>query len=141
MSKNAILQELEDQHLKKDAPLIHVGDTVAVTIRVKEGDKVRFQKHQGIVTEFCNKGNIANFTIRKLSGGYGVNLSYNIHSDMVEKIETLRTGKVRQSRLQYLRGTAGKAAKVKELGRKRTSFRKALKQPPVKAEAEKQPEA
>lgn len=98
-----------------ELPEFGPGDTVNVHLRIKEGDKERIQQFQGTVIQIRNKGgNGATFTVRKVSNGVGVERIIPMISPNIAKIEVLRRGKVRRSRLFYLRGKTGKAAKVRE---------------------------
>jgi len=90
------------------------GDTVRVHVRVVEGEKERSQLFQGVVTNIRGSGTRQSFTVRKISGGIGVERTFPLHSPTVAKIELSRTGKVRRAKLFYLRGLKGKAAKVTE---------------------------
>ncbi|MCE3010157.1 MAG: 50S ribosomal protein L19 [Proteobacteria bacterium] len=88
------------------------GDTVNVFVKVKEGEKERTQVYKGIVTKLQGSGASRSFTVRKISAGVGVERTFPFNSPAVEKVETLTTGKVRRSRLYFLRGLEGKAAKI-----------------------------
>ncbi len=90
------------------------GDTIRVHKRIKEGDKVRVQMFQGTVIQRRGSGTGASFTVRKLSGGIGVEQVFPLHSPNVTKVEVLRRGKVRRAKLYYLRGLTGRSARVKE---------------------------
>ena len=90
------------------------GDTVRVHVRVIEGEKERSQIFHGVVTNIRGSGIRSSFTVRKVSGGIGVERTFPLHSPSVAKIELDRTGKVRRAKLFYLRGLRGKAAKVEE---------------------------
>ena len=108
---------IEKNMPEKEAPSITVGDTVRVHLKVKEGNRERIQIFEGTVTKRQNGGVRETFTVRKISGGVGVEKSWPLHSPNVEKIEVVRFGKVRRAKLNYLRQRTGKAAKVKELVR------------------------
>ncbi len=90
----------------------NTGDTVNVFVKVKEGEKERTQLYKGIVTKIQGAGAARSFTVRKISAGVGVERTFPFASPIIEKVELLSTGKVRRSRLFYLRGLQGKAAKV-----------------------------
>ena len=109
-----IIKELEKEQLKSEVPSFNVGDTVKVHGKIKEGEKERIQIFEGIVTKIQNGGARTTFTVRKTSGGVGVDKTWPLHSPNVEKVEVVRRGKVRRARLNYLRDRVGKAAKVKE---------------------------
>ncbi|MCL2054975.1 MAG: 50S ribosomal protein L19 [Oscillospiraceae bacterium] len=100
--------------MKKDAPEIHVGDTVKVHVRIREGEKSRIQIFEGTVIAKKHGGVNETFTVRRLSRGCGVERVFPVHSPVVDKVETVRLGKVRRAKLYYLRKRVGKAAKVKE---------------------------
>jgi len=114
---NNIIDMLEKEQMRTDIPDFGPGDTVRVHVKIKEGDKERIQVFEGVVIR-KRKGNIgATFTVRKVSYGIGVERIFPLHSPAIEKIEVIRRGKVRRSRLYYLRGLKGKAARIKEKGR------------------------
>ena len=91
-----------------------IGDTVKVSAKVVEGDRQRTQVFQGVVIRSRRGGPSANVTVRRVSHGVGVERTFMLHSPRLEKIEVTRRGKVRRARLYYLRGLAGKAARIKE---------------------------
>ena len=111
-----VLDILQAEYKEKKAgfPSFGPGDTVNVHCRIKEGNKERIQQFQGTVIQRRNSGNGETFTVRKISGGIGVERIFPILSPNIAKIEIVRRGKVRRARLFYLRGKSGKAAKVKE---------------------------
>ena len=98
-----------------DVEEFNVGDTVKVHNRIKEGNRERIQIFEGTVIKRQNGGNRETFTVRKSSGGIGVEKTWPLHSPNVEKIEVVRRGKVRRAKLFYLRKLSGKKAKVKEV--------------------------
>lgn len=100
--------------LRSDIPEFHPGDTVAVHVRVIEGDKERIQVFEGVVIKKKGKGMDATFTVRKISEGIGVERIFPLHSPRIAKIERLRAGKVRRAKLYYLRGLKGKATRIEE---------------------------
>ena len=108
-----ILKTIEDEQQRR-AISFRSGDSVKVHVRIKEGDKERIQIYEGVVIRLCRGGNRASFTVRKISYGVGVERVFPLHSPSVEKIELVTAGKVRRSRLFYLRGRRGKAARLKE---------------------------
>ncbi len=114
---NNIIKAIEDAQLKASVDEFHVGDTVRVHNKIKEGSRERIQIFEGIVLKRQGGGVRETFTIRKLSNGVGVEKTWPVHSPFVEKIEVIRRGKVRRAKLNYLRGRIGKKAKVKELVR------------------------
>lgn len=109
---NSVIQKLEERALRKDLPEFRVGDTVRLQVKVVEGEKERIQSFEGIVIKMNRGGNRAAFTVRKVSYGIGVERIFPLHSPRIEKIQVLSRGKVRRARLYYLRGLAGKAARV-----------------------------
>lgn len=112
---NSIIKEIEDEQLKKEVPQFNVGDTVRVYGKIKEGNRERIQVFEGTVLKKQGGSNRATFTVRKNSNGIGVEKTWPLHSPNVEKVEVVRTGKVRRAKLNYLRNRVGKKAKVKEL--------------------------
>ena len=111
---NEIIRKIEATQLKEQPPEFRVGDTVKVYAKIKEGARERVQVFEGTVLKRQNGGNRETFTVRKTSGGIGVEKTWPIHSPNVEKVEVVRYGKVRWAKLNYLRGRVGKRAKVKE---------------------------
>ncbi|MCM1088174.1 MAG: 50S ribosomal protein L19 [Muribaculaceae bacterium] len=114
---NAIIKEIEAAQVKDSVEEFHVGDTVKVYGKIKEGNRERIQVFEGTVLKRQGGSNRETFTVRKLSNGVGVEKTWPLHSPNVEKIEVVRRGKVRRAKLNYLRGRVGKRAKVKELVR------------------------
>ena len=106
---NEIIRKIEAEQLKENAPEFHVGDTVKVYAKIKEGNRERIQVFEGTVLKR------ETFTVRKFSNGIGVEKTWPVHSPHVERVEVVRRGKVRRAKLNYLRKRVGKAAKVKEL--------------------------
>ena len=111
---NEIIKKIEAEQLKENAPEFHVGDTVKVYAKIKEGNRERIQVFEGTVLKKQGGGVRATFTVRKFSNGIGVEKTWPVHSPIIEKIEVVRRGKVRRAKLYYLRDRVGKAAKVKE---------------------------
>ncbi len=111
---NNIIAELEAEQLKTDLPAFGPGDTVVVQVRVKEGERERLQAFEGVVIAKRNRGINSAFTVRKISSGEGVERVFQTHSPLVAEIKVKRRGKVRRSKLYYLRGRTGKAARIKE---------------------------
>ena len=110
-----VMQTIEAQGLRKDVPEFRSGDRVKVHVRVVEGDKSRIQLFEGDVIGRRNgTGLRATFTVRKTSGGVGVERIFPLHSPIVEKIEVVRMGRVRQAKLYYLRSRSGKKARIQE---------------------------
>ena len=108
------LKLISDGCLKADAPKVEVGDTVRVQVRIKEGEKSRLQAFEGTVIAKKHGGINETFTVRRISYGVGVERVFPVHSPNVDKVELIRKGRVRRSKLYYLRDRVGKAAKVKE---------------------------
>jgi len=114
---NDIIKNIEAAQIKAEVAEFHVGDTVKVYAKVKEGNRERIQMFEGIVIKRQNGGARETFTVRKNSNGVGVEKTWPLHSPHVERIEVVRRGKVRRAKLTYLRQRTGKSAKVKELVR------------------------
>jgi large subunit ribosomal protein L19 len=114
---NNIIKNIEAAQVKAEVPVFHVGDTVKVYGKIKEGNRERVQVFEGVVLKRQGGGARETFTVRKSSNGVGVEKTWPLHSPNVEKIEVVRFGKVRRAKLNYLRERVGKAAKVKELVR------------------------
>ena len=112
-----IIREIEAVQMKETVDAFAVGDTVKVYGKIKEGNRERIQVFEGVVLKRQGGSNRETFTVRKLSGGIGVEKTWPVHSPNVEKIEVVRRGKVRRAKLNYLRDRIGKKAKVKELVR------------------------
>ncbi|MBQ8688704.1 MAG: 50S ribosomal protein L19 [Ruminococcus sp.] len=108
------LKMISESSMKQEAPVISIGDTVKVHVRIKEGDKSRIQMFEGTVIAKKHGGISETFTVRRLSHGCGVERVFPLHSPVVEKVDVIRNGKVRRAKLYYLRDRVGKAAKVKE---------------------------
>ena len=110
-----IIEALEKRQLRKQAlPDFKVGDTVKVSVLIKEGEKERAQAFEGVVIKKTGAGARASFTVRKVSYGVGVERVFPLHTPRIEKIEVIARGRVRRARLFYLRDLAGKAARIKE---------------------------
>lgn len=109
------LDQVESVYLRNSqAPNFSPGDTVRVHVKVKEGDKERIQIFQGVVIGRRGGGTRETFTVRKISGGVGVERIFPMHSPTVDKLEVVRRGKVRRAKLYYLRDLRGKAARIEE---------------------------
>ena len=111
--KTDLIKVLNDQNVKAEAPIIRIGDTVRVRIKIKECAKERIQIFEGTVIAKKHGGVNETFTVRRISYGVGVEKVFPVHSPNVVQVETVRKGKVRRAKLYYLRGRVGKAAKVK----------------------------
>ena len=112
---NDIIKNIEAAQLKAEEPQFRVGDTVKVYGKIKEGNRERIQIFEGTVLKIQGGSNRETFTVRKISNGVGVEKTWPMHSPNVEKVELVRSGKVRRAKLNYLRSRVGKKAKVKEL--------------------------
>ena len=112
MSK--LIQEIEQEQLKKDIPEFGAGDTVVVQVRVKEGNRERLQAYEGVVIAKRNRGLNSSFTVRKVSHGEGVERVFQTHSSQIASITRKRRGDVRRAKLYYLRQRSGKSARIKE---------------------------
>ena len=115
MNSVEIMKNIEAGQCKAEVPEFHVGDTVRVHAKVKEGNRERIQIFEGTVLKRQGGSNRETFTVRKTSNGTGVERTWPLHSPNVAKIEVVRRGKVRRAKLNYLRDRIGKSAKVKEL--------------------------
>ncbi len=101
---------IEQRYLKKDIPAFGVGDTVKILVKIPEGDKVRLHPFEGVVIAKGGSGTRASFTVRKVSFGEGIERVFPLHSPGIERIEVVRSGKVRRAKLYYLRSKIGKRA-------------------------------
>jgi len=113
--KEKLIQLVEQDYLRTDMPEFKAGDTIVVHYKVKEGDKERVQLFEGVVIRVSGGSVAKTFTVRKISSGIGVERIIPVNSPMIEKIEVKRIGKVRRSKLYYLRGLSGKKARIKEI--------------------------
>jgi large subunit ribosomal protein L19 len=109
-----VIDELEQQQMKKDLPDFAPGDTVIVQVRVIEGERERLQAYEGVVIAKRNRGVNSSFTVRKVSHGEGVERVFQTHSPAVAEIQVKRRGDVRRAKLYYLRDRSGKSARIKE---------------------------
>jgi large subunit ribosomal protein L19 len=112
-----MLQEIMKDQLRTDLPAFDPGDTLRVSVRVREGDKERLQAFEGVCIARKNGGISETFTVRKVSSGIGVERVFPLHSPSVESITVVRRGRVRRAKLYYLRALRGKAARIKERSR------------------------
>src|SRR6058998_686695 len=112
-----LIQTVNDSQMRSDLPAFRPGDTVKVHVKIKEGDKYRIQIFEGVVVAMKRNRISSTFTVRKVSFGYGVERIFPMHSPIIEKLDIVKSGKVRRARLYYLRERRGKSARLKELGR------------------------
>ncbi len=110
---NAVIEKMLAKTQRTDLPQFGPGDTVRVQVRIKEGDKERLQAFEGVVIS-RSRGPQASFTVRKISFGQGVERIFPLSSKVVDKIDVVRSAKVRRAKLYFLRGRRGKAARLKE---------------------------
>ena len=109
-----LMQAFTEKYKKEEPPVVSVGDTVRVHLKVREGNRERIQVFEGTVIAKKHGGIEETFTVRRISYGIGVEKVFPVHSPAVEKIKLVRHGKIRRAKLYYLRGRVGKAAKIKE---------------------------
>ncbi len=109
-----IIAEIEKEYMKTDVPEFNVGDTVRVSVKVKEGNRERIQAFEGIVIAKKNGSVRETFTVRRVSFGVGIERTFPLHSPRITAIDVIKHGKVRRAKLYYLRNLSGKAAKIKE---------------------------
>jgi len=126
---------IEETHLKKNLPAFRVGDQVRVTLKIVEGESERLQAFEGTVIRISGHGLSRMFTVRKISFGIGVERMIPLHSPRIEKIEVLRSGHVRRSRLYFLRARTGKAARLDEKVDRRDEETPVPAVPPAPAKA------
>lgn len=113
--KQQLVDYIQKQHLRFDLPAFRTGDTVRVHGRIIEGEKERIQVYEGVVLRRAGTGVGATFTVRKISNGVGVERIFPVHSPRILKVEIVSSGKVRRSRIYFLRELQGKAAKLKKI--------------------------
>ena len=109
-----IIESFEANQLKDDIPSFRPGDTVVVSVKVREGDRTRLQAFEGVVMNIKNAGLNSAFIVRKISSGIGVERTFQLHSPMIDSITVKRKGDVRQAKLYYLRERSGRSARIKE---------------------------
>ena len=110
-----IVEQVSREQLRENIPQFGPGDTLRVNVRVREGEKERIQVFEGICIAMKHGGNRATFTVRKISFGHGVERIFPIHSKVIDKVELVRSGRVRRAKLYYIRELRGKAARIKEV--------------------------
>lgn len=113
MDVSNLLERAPNESIEPFGP----GDTVKVSAKVVEGERERTQVFEGVVIRHNKGGAGSNFTVRRIAHGVGVERTFNLHSPRLEKVQVMRRGKVRRSRLYYLRGLTGKAARIQEKAR------------------------
>tara|TARA_B100001094_G_scaffold248824_1_gene245980 strand:- start:90 stop:434 length:345 start_codon:yes stop_codon:yes gene_type:complete len=109
-----LIQNIEKSYIKEDLPTFKSGDTVKVNVKVSEGNRERIQTFEGVIIAVNGVAVNKSITVRKLSFGVGVERIFPVHAPIVDSIEVIRKGKVRRSKLYYLRDRVGKSAKIKE---------------------------
>ncbi len=114
MKAQELIRSIEAEQLKSDLPVVHIGDTVRVGVKIKEGDKERTQPYEGVVIARGSAGISQNITVRRVFQGVGVERVFLIHSPRIESIKVLRRGKVRRAKLYFLRERTGKATRLKQ---------------------------
>lgn len=116
--QNAILEKIDQAHMRKDLPELEPGDTIKVHVRIREGEKERLQVFEGVLIARNNTGVRETITVRKISFSHGVERIFPLHSPVVAQIEKVRSAKVRRAKLYYLRKLRGRAARLKERDRR-----------------------
>lgn len=114
MHAQEIIRSIEAEQLKKELPIIHVGDTVRVGVIIQEGGKERTQPYEGVVIAKRNTSINSTITVRRVFQGVGVERVFLIHSPRIESVKIIRRGKVRRAKLYYLRDRVGKATRVRQ---------------------------
>ena len=109
-----IIKAFESNQLRDDIPSFRPGDTVVVSVKVKEGERTRLQAFEGVVMNIKSRGLNSAFIVRKISSGIGVERTFQLHSPMIDSIKVKRKGDVRQAKLYYLRERSGRSARIKE---------------------------
>ena len=113
-SPASIVSDFEKSQLKEDLPSFRPGDTVSVSVKVKDGQRTRLQAFEGVVMSVRNSGLNSSFIVRKISSGIGVERTFQLHSPLIDSISVKRKGDVRKAKLFYLRERSGKSARIKE---------------------------
>lgn len=113
---STIIDRINEEQMRQDHPDFRPGDSIKVHIRIIEGSKERVQLFQGVVLKRSRGDVSASYTVRKISHGIGVEKTFALHNPRIEKIEVVTRGRVRRSRLYYLRNLRGKAARIRERG-------------------------
>ena len=113
-SPASIVSDFEKSQLKEDVPSFRPGDTVSVSVKVKDGQRTRLQAFEGVVMSVRNSGLNSSFIVRKISSGIGVERTFQLHSPLIDSVTVKRKGDVRKAKLFYLRERSGKSARIKE---------------------------
>jgi large subunit ribosomal protein L19 len=121
MSKNKIIQQIEDAQMSKQLPDFGPGDTIVVQVKITEGDRKRLQAFEGVVIGRRHRGLNSSFTVRKISHGVGVERTFQAYSPLVDSVKLKRRGDVRQAKLYYLRELSGRKARITEKLEKKPS--------------------
>lgn len=111
---NAVLNKIVEKNKRTNLPALRIGDTIKVHVKIKEGEKERLQVYEGVMIAKHNTAMGESITVRKISFGQGVERIFPLSAPVVDHIDVVRSGKVRQSKLYYLRELKGKAARLKE---------------------------
>ncbi len=140
-----IIKSIEHEQLKNKIPVLDVGNTVRVHVKIKEGNRERIQVFEGIIIKKQGGGLNETFTVRRISYGVGVEKTFLVHSPLVEKVEVVRVGKARRAKLYYLRDRIGKASKTKEklgarIENKEVTLKEDMVEEPVVEEVASAPE-
>lgn len=114
MNAEQLIRSIEAPHLKSELPILHVGDTVRVGVKIVEGGKERIQPYEGTIIAMRNGGISETITVRRIFQGVGVERVFLLHSPRVASIKVIRRGKVRRAKLYYLRDRVGKATRIKQ---------------------------
>jgi len=109
-----IIEQINAEQVTRELPKFSPGDTVVVSVKVREGDRERLQAFEGMVIGVKNRGLNSAFTVRKISHGTGVERVFQTHSPLIDSVKVVRRGAVRRAKLYYLRDLEGKAARIKE---------------------------
>lgn len=109
-----LVNRITKEQMRNDIPDFKAGDTLKVYVRIREGEKSRIQVYEGVCVDRSNGGIGASFTVRKISGGVGVQRTFPVHTPIIDKIEVVRRGRVRRAKLSYLKGLSAKNARIKE---------------------------
>ena len=114
MRSHPVVEKVESRQLRTGLPVLSAGDTVAVSVRVREGDRERIQVYEGIVIAIRSRGLNSSFIVRKISYGIGVERTFQLHSPLIDSIEVKRRGDVRKAKIYYLRERSGRSARIRE---------------------------